>query len=175
MNSLSNKICNHCKQADITDFSTCRYCGQKYGTTPPPPPKTYLTEKALAVSAAAIVMFGVVHHDRAVYDKQRATTLASVRREVSASHRPRVLEFGADWCGACRAYGPTIDGAKSRYPQIDFIRYNIEDPKVGDLVDGLGVRAIPVTCFFDRDGKLINQEVGALPDDMLDDRLKAIL
>ncbi|MBS1956059.1 MAG: thioredoxin family protein [Cyanobacteria bacterium SZAS-4] len=177
MNSTepTNKLCEHCHQSDFTDFSTCRYCGKKYGTAPPPPPKTYLTEKALAVSAAALGMIGIVHHERAKSEAERNTTLAGLQRTISVNHRPRVLEFGAKWCGACQAYGPIIEAAQTKYPNIDFVRYNIDDDSAEELTSGLGVRAIPVTCFFDSDGKLIDQEVGCLPPEMLDEHLKAIL
>ncbi|HEY9685007.1 MAG TPA: thioredoxin family protein [Drouetiella sp.] len=177
MNSAdaSTKLCAHCNMSDFTDFSTCRYCGKKYGTTPPPPPKTYLTEKALAVCTAAIVMFGIVHHERAKAESVRRTTLTEIRREISVSHRPRVLEFGADWCGACRAYGPTIEAARARYQNIDFVRYDVDNPSTANLALGLGVSAIPVTCFIDRNGNLVSQEVGALSDDYLNEKLKTIL
>jgi thioredoxin 1 len=177
MNSLeaTNKLCAYCNQYDFTDFSTCRYCGNKYGTVPPPPPKTYLTEKTLAVCAAAIIMFGVVHHQRSKAESVRKTTLTEIKREITSSRRPRVLEFGAEWCGACKAYGPTIEAARARFPDIDFVRYDIDNANTAELAQGLGVSAIPVTCFFDRQGQLTAQEVGCIPDEELNSRLKSIL
>lgn len=171
----TNKLCAHCNMSDITDFSTCRYCGKAYGTLPPPPPKTYLTETALAVCVGAIVMFGVVHHERAKAESARKTVLAEIRREIRVSRRPRVLEFGAEWCGACKAYGPTIEAARAKYRNIDFVRYDIDNPSTKDLAHGLGVSAIPVTCFIDRGGNLVSQEVGDLSDDALAEKLKTIL
>lgn len=120
-------------------------------------------------------MIGVVHHQRSKAEALRQTTLTEIRREILASRRPRVLEFGAEWCGACKAYGPTIEAARTRYPQIDFVRYDIDNASTANLAQGLGVRAIPVTCFIDKEGKLVDQEVGCLPDEELNTRLKAIL
>jgi thioredoxin-like negative regulator of GroEL len=177
MNSYetSNRTCNYCKRSDVTDFSKCKYCGERYGTAPPPPQKTYLTEKALAVAVAAILMMCIVHHERSKSAALRKTTLAAVVQEVGINHRPLVLEFGAEWCGACRAYAPVIEAAKIKYPGIDFIRYDLDNPKTTQIARALGVSAIPVTCIFDRNGKLVKQEVGALWENQLDDQLKPLL
>jgi hypothetical protein len=48
-----------CKRRDVTDFSTCRYCGAKYGTSPPGF-KDYLTKKVMAVGSVAVCVIGCI-------------------------------------------------------------------------------------------------------------------
>ncbi|HEY9679094.1 MAG TPA: thioredoxin family protein [Drouetiella sp.] len=175
MSLSEQRICNFCKRSDVTDFSTCRFCGEKYGATPKAPPKTYLTEKALAVSAAAVVCIGVVHQERVKATQRHDVAIASVAREIKASHRPRVLEFYADWCGPCKSYGPVIEAARAKYPGVDFFRYNIDDDDSLKLRSGFAVRAIPATFFFDASGREVDDEVGALDIDRLDEKIKQIL
>jgi thiol-disulfide isomerase/thioredoxin len=175
MNTPAKQTCNFCKESDFTDFSKCRFCGEKYGFAPPPAQKTYLTEKAIAVALGALVLIGIVYNVRAKSEEARRKVIASVKKDASITHRPRVFEFYADWCGPCRSYGPLIEAAKSKYPGIDFIRYDVDNPKSQAIARGLGVGAIPVTCFFDRDGAEVDQKVGTMGEDELDVHLKGLL
>jgi len=187
------QICNFCKRSDVTDFSTCRYCGAKYGTSPTNAFKDYLTKKVVAVGTAALCVIGYIAFRTAFKtflsnvenssseavinynaNERRNEALAPIGKEILLSHRPRVLEFFATGSGPCQGYGPLIEDARNRYAGIDFYRYDVDDPTNRKLKESLGVQEIPVTCFFDRNGNEVDEQTGSLQQEILDGYLNKI-
>ncbi len=49
------------------------------------------------------------------------------REQVDALIQPTVLEFGASWCGFCKAAQPDIGAVLARHPEVSHLK--IEDGK----------------------------------------------
>ena len=77
------------------------------------------------------------------------------RAEVDALEGPSVIEFGASWCGVCRATQPHIDAAFAGHRTVRHLK--IEDGPGRRLGRSFGVKLWP-TLIFLRDG----QEVARL-------------
>ena len=88
-------------------------------------------------------------------------------KSVLQSDLPVVVDFWAPWCGPCRMVGPILDKLAGEYAgQVVIANVNTDDhPKWAGKYD---VRGIP-TMIFVADGKLVHQQVGALPEPMLRD------
>ena len=88
-------------------------------------------------------------------------------KSVLQSELPVVVDFWAPWCGPCRMVGPILDKLAGEYSgKIVIAKVNTDDhPKWAGQYD---VRGIP-TMIFVADGKLVHQQVGALPEPMLRD------
>jgi thioredoxin 1 len=82
------------------------------------------------------------------------------RAEIDRIDGPAVIEFGAPWCGYCRAAQPLLAAAMAAHPQVRHIK--IEDGKGRPLGRSFRVRLWPTLVFL-RDG----QETARLvrPDD----------
>lgn len=82
------------------------------------------------------------------------------RAEIDRLDGPAVIEFGAPWCGYCRAAQPLLAAAFAAHPQVRHIK--IEDGKGRPLGRSFRVRLWPTLVFL-RDG----QETARLvrPDD----------
>jgi len=69
------------------------------------------------------------------------------RAEVDAFTEPTVLEFGASWCGYCRAARPDIEAVMSKHPSVRHIR--IEDGKGRPLGRSFRVRLWPTLIYVE--------------------------
>jgi len=75
--------------------------------------------------------------------------LEPTREEVNALKGAIVLEFGASWCGYCKAAQPIITSALSQFTNIRHIQ--IEDGKGRRLGRSFHVKLWP-TLIFMKDG-----------------------
>lgn len=79
-----------------------------------------------------------------------------MRAEIDALEGSAMLEFGADWCGYCRAARSPIAEAMAGHPEVRHIK--IEDGKGRPLGRSFRVKLWP-TLIFLREGKEIARVV----------------
>lgn len=119
----------------------------------------------LVVAIAATVAVGLVLQSRAgkvratapaaataAVDDERATQLAAAG--VTATGRPIVLHFSADWCGPCAAVRRVIGQVLTRYeadtdgtPAATEVELDIDEHPA--LAKTLGVLSLPTTFILD--------------------------
>ena len=89
---------------------------------------------------------------------------------VVKEHPYVIVDFWAEWCAPCRAIAPMIDELAKKYAgKVTFLKLNTdENPRVPQQFMVMG---IPTLLFF-KDGKLVDQVVGAMPKGPFEERLK---
>ncbi len=85
------------------------------------------------------------------------------RAEIDATEGPLVLEFGATWCGHCRALAPHLAALLERHRQVRHLK--IEDGPGLPLGRSFRVKLWPTLVFL-RDGRVVDRMTRPDPDQL---------
>ena len=106
-------------------------------------------------------------------DKVLTITDSSFDADVLNSGKPVLVDFWATWCAPCKAIAPTIDAIAAEYDgQITVGKVNVDESPA--TPGKYGVRGIPTIILF-KDGKVVDQVVGAVPKSQLEALIKKAL
>ena len=78
------------------------------------------------------------------------------REDIDALIQPTVLEFGASWCGYCKAAQPDITAVLGRHADVSHVK--VEDGKGKPLGRSFRVKLWPTLVFIDK-GKEVGRVV----------------
>ena len=100
-------------------------------------------------------------------------TSDNFQQEVLESKEPVMIDFYADWCGPCQMMGPVVANFSEEYAgKIKIGKVNTDaEPQV---VKDYQVMSIPNFVFI-KDGKVVDQAIGAVSADALKEKLDALL
>jgi thioredoxin 1 len=109
------------------------------------------------------------------HNKPHPVTDASFSREVidASSSHPVLVDAWAEWCGPCRMIAPMLDQlAAESAGRYTIVKLNVdENPRTSVQFN---IRSIPTLLIF-KNGKLVDQLIGAQPKSAIAARLQAQL
>jgi len=87
--------------------------------------------------------------------------------DVLGADVPVVVDFWAEWCGPCKAIGPSLEEISDEMGEkVKIAKVNIDENP--DIAAQFGVRSIPTLILF-KDGQPASMQVGAKPKNALVD------
>jgi thioredoxin 1 len=97
---------------------------------------------------------------------------ASFDAEVGKHKELLMVDFWAEWCAPCRAIAPALEElATDSKGTVSLAKVNVDDNPA--LAARYGIRSIP-TILFMKEGKVVDQVIGAVPKSQLKKKLDSL-
>jgi thioredoxin len=91
---------------------------------------------------------------------------------LAATPGVMIVDFWAPWCGPCRAIAPVLeDLVRTSGGTVTLATVNVDEQP--GLAARFGIHSIP-TLLFVKDGRIVDQVVGAVPKAELQRRLDTL-
>ena len=93
--------------------------------------------------------------------------------ELLQSDKLVIVDFWATWCGPCRMISPILDElSEEMADKIEVVKVNVDD--ADEIAAQYRIMSIPTLIFF-KDGQPVDKTVGAMPKNVLVDKINANL
>lgn len=94
-------------------------------------------------------------------------------QEVLKSEIPVFVDFWAPWCMPCRMMAPVVEKLAEEYRgRVKVCKLNVDEAP--NTASTYRIMSIPTSIIF-KDGKPVDQAIGALPEEEFKRKLDAIL
>lgn len=102
-----------------------------------------------------------------------AVTSSEFDQQVLKSETPVIVDFWAVWCGPCKMIAPHLDALATEYAgKVKVVKVDIDNER--EVAERYNIMSIPTLLFF-KDGKVVEQVVGAVPKTTIAAKLEALI
>lgn len=76
-----------------------------------------------------------------------------------------IVDFWATWCGPCRMLSPVLDEVEAELSdKLEVVKVNVDD--ADEVAARYRIMSIPTLLFF-KNGEIVDKTVGAMPKNVL--------
>jgi thioredoxin 1 len=100
-------------------------------------------------------------------------TTATFDQEVLQSDLPVLVDYWAPWCGPCRQVAPSVEAVAEEFAGKAKV-FKLDVDKESEIAARYGIMSIPTLIYY-KDGKVVDQLLGAQPKKAIADRLQALV
>ena len=93
--------------------------------------------------------------------------------EVKESSQPVLVDFGAEWCGPCRALAPIVEDLAKEYEGRLKVG-TVDIDKAQETAKKFGIMSVPTIIFF-KGGEAVDKITGLQPKANLKKRIEAVV
>ncbi len=93
--------------------------------------------------------------------------------ELINSDKPVLVDFWAEWCGPCKMIGPVVEQLAGEYEGRAIIA-KMDVDQNAQIPAKFGIRSIPTLMVF-KNGQLVDKVIGAVPKNVLEQKLQAAM
>ncbi|MEG0847846.1 MAG: thioredoxin [Niameybacter sp.] len=99
-------------------------------------------------------------------------TDANFQQEALKSNIPVIIDFYADWCGPCKMMAPIIDELATQYEgKVKIGKVNTDENRA--IASKYNIMSIP-TILFIKNGEVVDTTVGALPKQVIEQKINQL-
>ena len=88
----------------------------------------------------------------------------SFEKIIAQNGKTVLVDFWATWCVPCRMIAPVLEEVAKERPDVTVCKVDVDEER--ELALEYGVSSIPTLLVF-RDGKVVNQSIGAMPKERI--------
>ena len=93
--------------------------------------------------------------------------------DIITGPNPVLVDMWAVWCGPCRMLSPLLDEVEEEMAdKVTVVKVNVDD--ADEIAMKFRIMNIPTLLFF-KGGQLVDKTVGAMPKNVLVDKINANL
>jgi thioredoxin 1 len=79
-------------------------------------------------------------------------------KQLQLEGKKLLVDYWAEWCGPCKALIPRLDALSNQYPDVMFVKVNVDENT--DSALELGIRSVPTVMIYNGE-ELVNRSTGA--------------
>ena len=100
-------------------------------------------------------------------------TDSNFKETVLDKDQVAMLDFWAEWCGPCKVIAPIVEELAQQYDGKAIIG-KVDVDNNAEVAMKYGIRNIP-TVLFIKGGEVVDKQVGAVPKNVLEGKLKSLI